>query len=275
MRARRSPSAPPHDVGMTLVELLVATAIMGVLMLAFTQVFGGSLRASGEISARNELLSEAQIAQQYLAAKLQNAFYVYPSGTPIQLSQSGVTTQNTVRSGAGQGWRVATDPFIAMLLPPTSRGLCPANTASTSVKNANRQFCFTLHAFYPVHRGTLVRSGLASVPPPDPQNEDVWVLMEYRANLFDGVDRTLDQLAHPPLDRPDLYRGRSAQMLADYVQPSTQPPRYTMFSTDEQGGTVYSVAFELRMLQNRVGKALMAPAGAPPLSTRVYPRNVP
>lgn len=260
---------------MTLVELLVAAALMGVLMLAFTQVFGGSLRASGELNARNELLSEAQIAQQFVAAKLQNAFYVYPSGSAIQLSQSGATTQNTTRSGAGQQWRVGTDPFIALLLPPTGRGQCPANAASTSVKNANRQFCFTFHAFYPVHRGTLVRSGLASAPPHDPQNDDTWVLMEYRANLFDGVDRTLDQVAQPPLDRPDLYRSRSAQMLADYVQPTTLAPRYTMFSTDEQGGTVYSVAFELRMLQRRVGKALTAPAGLAPLSTRVYPRNVP
>ena len=282
--------------GFTLVEMLISMVILGILMLAFTQIFGGSLRASSEINTRNELISEGQIAQQLIASKLQSAYYFY-TGT-LQLTSGGDTTINTVRSGAGQNWTVGTDPFVAMLVPPTmspppasgAPSQCPADSASNSVKASNNQFCFTFYAYYPMRRANFVTNVPNSAPPADPNNENGWVLMEYRANVFDGVDRSSNQLRDPPLPGTTSgtrYTGRSGQMLVDYVQPTTSTPTYTMFRVCNPsisiaqpncpiGTTATSpklVDFDLRLLQNRVGKPLSAPAGTNPLSTRIYPRN--
>lgn len=278
--------------GMTLIEMLVAMAIMSVLMLAFTQVFGGSLRASAEINARNELVNEGQIAQQLIASRLQSAYYIYPNGTTLQLTTGGTTTPNTIRTGAGQDWTVGTDPFVAVLVPPTmspapatgTPAQCPANSASSSVKESNKQFCFTFYAYYPIRRGALIVSNSASAPPADSTNENAWILMEYRANIYDGVDRSADQLAFPPTTST-LYTGRTGTMLVDYIQPQTTSPTYTMFGICLPSAGMVGcpagastsdpswVNLNLRLLQNRVGKPLQAPTGTAPLSTRVYPRN--
>lgn len=263
--------------GMTLVEMLVAMSILSVLMLAFTQVFGGSLRASTEINARNELISEGQIAQQLIASRLQGAYFVYPTGQTIQLTGSGDTTPNTVRSGAGQDWIVGTDPFIALILPPKTTGQCPtSSTTTTGTENA----CFTFYAYYPIVRGTFIGTNRDSAPPADPSNADVWFLMEYRANLYDGINRSTNLLLTPPNTATVLtnsasthptVRGRAGTILTDYVQPTTTAPTYTMFQVNTSAGTWAEL--KLRMLQNRGGKALSAPTGTAPLSTRVYPRN--
>ena len=265
--------------GFTLLELLVSMAILGILMLAFTQIFGGSLKASSEINARNELLSEGQVAQQLIASRLQNAYYLY-TGT-LQLTAGGATTKNTVRSGAGQNWTVGTDPFVAMLLPPTATGIC---------QTGQTQFCFTFYAYYPMLRGELIKN-VSAAPPADPNNETVWVLMEYRANIIDNVDRTSNQLKDPPLPGTTYgnayYGGRSGQLLVDYVQPTTGNPTYTMFGvckpslsfappcpTRTTSSSPSQVDFDLRFLKNQGSKAISAPSSTAPLSTHIYPRNL-
>ena len=283
--------------GFTLIELLISMAILGVLMLAFTQIFGGSLRASSEINSRNELISEGQVAQQLIASRLQGAYYLY-AGT-LQLTDSATTT-NTVRSGAGQNWTIGTDPFVAMLVPPTmlpppasgAPSQCPADSASSSVKASNSQFCFTFYAYYPMRRGVFITNVSNSAPPADPNNENGWVLMEYRANVFDGVDRSSNQLRDPPLPGTAsgtgyFGGGRSGKMLVDYVQPTTSTPTYTMFSICKPAastalpcptGTTTSspsqIDFDLRFLKNRGSKTISAPSSTAPLSTHIYPRNL-
>lgn len=297
--------------GFTLVEMLVSMAILGILTLAFTQIFGGSLRASSEINARNELISEGQIAQQLIASRLQSAYFIYPTGQTMQLTGSGNTTPNTVRSGAGQNWIVGTDPFIAMILPPKmlpppSAGTparCPLGSASASVKDDNKQFCFTFYAYYPILRSTFIGTNPLVAPAADPTNANVWFLMEYRANLYDGVDRTADRLLTPPNTATILtnsasisptIKGKAGQILVDYVQPSNITPTYTMFTVKTATPAICTTAtaasdpdacnswaeLDLRLLQNRGGEELRVPPGnspfatpTPTLSTRVYPRN--
>ncbi len=254
--------------GLTLLEVLIAMAILGILLLAFTQLFTGSLRASSEVNARNELLYEGQIAQQLIAARLQQAAYIYPNGTTLQLTNSGTTTKNTVRSGAGQNWIMGTDPFIAMLLPPEqSGGVC---------QTGNLEFCFSFFAYYPMRRGTFVSSSISSAnkPDPNPTNEDMWLLMEYRANVVDGVDRSSSSLLSPPTSLTSfnafIKSKSSGRILVDYVQPSNDAPAYTMFNVNEAEKWI---DFELRLLQNRSGKALVVPGTGSSLDVRVYPRN--
>ena len=260
--------------GFTLIEMLVGMAIFGILMLAFTQIFGGSLKASSQINSRNELVSEGQIAQQLIASRLQSAYYLY-SGT-LQLTDSA-TTKNTVRSGAGQNWIVGTDPFIAVLVPPEENNTClPSNEEPCTCKVGRDGNCFTFYAYYPMLRSSLISAAPASAPPTDPNNANVWVLMEYRANLYDNVIRNGNQLRSPPLPGTAFGTayfggGRSGKMLIDYVQPlGATAPYNKMFTIDT---TNKFVDFNLRLQQNRMGKTLTAPASANPLTTRVYPRN--
>lgn len=76
--------------GITLVELLVALAILGALMAAFTGFFVSTLRTTSDFDRRNELLIEGQIAHQLLVSRLQEAWFVYPSGQSIILSSPAV-----------------------------------------------------------------------------------------------------------------------------------------------------------------------------------------
>ena len=223
--------------GFTLIEMLIGMAIFGILMLAFTQIFGGSLKASSQINSRNELVSEGQIAQQLVASRLQGAYYVYPPGTSMQLTSSGFTAKNTVNGADTYTWRVGTNPFIfvAMILPPTVAGTCTSGSTDA---------CFSFYAYYPVLRSVLIDKQKDIAPDADPNNASAWILMEYRANLIDGVDRRSNLLATPPnapngtfmtvttnpatspnpaLPNPTI-KGQNGQMLIDYVQPLGAAP---------------------------------------------------
>lgn len=277
--------------GFTLIEMLIGMAILGILMLAFTQVFGGSLRASAEINSRNELISEAQIAQQLIASRLQSAYYVYPPATTLQMTSSGGLAKNTVRPNGVQNWTwtVGTDPILAMIVPPRILGFCPTTGSTSDDKDA----CFTFYAYYPVLRSALISLNPNSAPDADPQNEDTWILMEYRANLLDGITRSATAttdctgaktgqghlscppnlatiLTNPSTVRPSI-KSQTGRMLIDYVQPlSLTAPYDRMFVIDTANRFV---DVNVRLLQNRVGKELSVPTGNAPLSTRIYPRN--
>ena len=249
--------------GFTLLELLIALAIMGVIMLAFTQLFGGSLRASSDISARNELLSEGQIAQQLIASRLRQASYIYPPGSSFTLTNT-VRTRNTLRGS--QSWTVGTDPILAMVAPPKGAS-SPGVTTCNSDTQANKDMCFMFYAYYPLRRGTFMDAVDAKyAPEPDPANDDVWLLMEYRQHIYDNVNRQGNRLANPPGEGAVLAAlgGSTAQILVDYVQPTLEPRLFAMRADG-------SVEFNLQMRRKQWGRRLELP----PLSVRVYPRNAP
>ncbi len=248
--------------GFTLLELLIALAIMGVIMLAFTQLFGGSLRASSDISARNELLSEGQIAQQLVASRLRQASSIYPIGSSFSMTNT-VRTRNTLRGS--QGWTVGADPIVAMIVPPEG----PDNSSVSTCNNdtqANKDMCFMFYAYYPLRRGTFMDAVDAKyAPEPDPANDEAWLLMEYRQHIYDGVNRRGNRLASPPDESAVLadLGGSTAQILVDYVQQADTP----LFAMRADG----SVVFNLQMGREQRGRRLELP----PLSVRVYPRNAP
>ena len=266
------PIRKPSQAGLSLLELLIAMAIMGVLMLAFTQLFGGSLQASSSISARNELLSEGQIAQQLVVSKLKQASFIYPTDTTFQMTNT-VRTRNTINESRGQFWRVGNDPIVAMIVPPQGSNnpnltSCPRFNAPTRAQDST-DMCFTFYAYYPIKRSVFIEEVDAdSAPVPDSANDDAWLLMEYRQNFFDGVDRSSNRLASPPGSNAVLNRlgGLSARILVDYVQPpeNGDPP---LFDLKDDG----SVELNLQMGRSQNGKMLELP----PLGVRAYPRNAP
>lgn len=278
-----------RKLGITLVEMLVSISILSILMLAFTQLFGNSLKAASQINGLNELINEGQVAQQLIATRLQSAVYVYPSGTTVQMTPSDVTTNNTVGPSTGQIWKVGSDPILAMVLPPTkirdgSGNAVTCGTANETTRNA----CFTFYAYYPYKRGELVSSTSTGKPPANPVNDNQWVLMEYKRSLFDSVTRSSFSTSPPTSPTVSAWtytsilnsassinmRGGSGNILVDYLQPATSAPTYTMFTVD-MANSLNNVSINFRLLQVRGGKELRAPAAtsSAPLSTRVYPRN--
>jgi prepilin-type N-terminal cleavage/methylation domain-containing protein len=251
--------------GLTLVEILVALSIVAILLVVFTQLFSSSLRASGEIYSRAELLHEGQIAQQIIASRLQSASFVYPPGYTLQFASSGYTTR---RPDGGYAWTVGRDPIVAMILPPSFDPGTGGGTCSSGAP----QFCYRFFAYYPVLRSHLVAHAAPGVNPgPDPANEGAWVLMEYRGSFYDGVRRTLPTQAPPaPADYP-RSGAAVANILVDYVQPATVAPTYTLFAIDS---AALRVDVELRLLREQRGRALRVPASEEaPLSVSIYPRN--
>ncbi len=171
-----------------------------------------------------------------------------------------------------------------MILPPTELGTCAAGSPNS---------CFSFYAYYPVLRSELITKHPAVAPASDPNNENMWILMEYRTNLIDGKirsenvvncgtpDKTGKGLLACPPDTATILtnaansgnptvKGNSGQMLVDFVQPLGAAPYATMFNINS---TNKFVDVNLRLQQNRGGRALTAPAGAAPLTTRIYPRN--
>ena len=269
------PPAHPavHTAAFTLIELLVAVALALIIMFAASSLLISSSRSSGDLQARNDLLQEFQIAQNYLIANVREAAYVYPQGTTLDLG-SGVTTR---RPGGGN-WVVgsASAPILAIVKAPQE--------AVSGCSSTNGDACYKFKAYYPVRRGTWVSGVSASGqnnPGADPSNEDTWLLVEYTKNLVQTAPPTVSQLTDLALT-PGGLNGESGKLLLDYVQPAVTdlPPLFTAPPAGPQVAGQTRVAVNLSVSRVMAGKAVVVPArpSTDPAtwvqSVLVSPRNV-
>lgn len=263
-----------HKLGFTLLEILIALGILGVLSVIFLQVFMNTLSTTTRINARNSLINEGQLAMRVISSRLQEACYVYPQGSTITLASSGWTTQKTI-GGSGYSWVVGTDPIVAMLLPPE-----PGS-------NEYRFFAYfaMTRAFYQSKASTSEQLEI------DTQNTDALVLMEYRANIdgslslstgqtcqilaanLSGGTNTTDPSTIPTnLPLQPLTGSRRGIILVDYVQPSS-----TLFTvpTTAAGASAPSVGINLSFRKQVQGKILEVNGSSTNgLSITVFPRNL-
>lgn len=246
-----------RNKGFTLLELLVAMALVGLIFAAFLQVFTGTLSQSTLTSARAELLKEGQIAVQVMASRLQEACYLYPSGSVVRMANSGYSTQ---KPDGSYDWTVGTDPILAMILPPNPESANPDS--------------YRFYAYYPLGRGFYNRNAGASLQlEPDAANDGVWVLMEYRRNLdptlTPGRLATCATLAQR-LTNPDL-QGGTARVLVDYTQP--EGGIYRLFTVNPANAPT-AATLNLRMQRAVQGQNLSVGGGGNGLTVRVFPRNL-
>ncbi|GAA5438042.1 PilW family protein [Deinococcus aquaticus] len=248
------PPARPavHTAAFTLIELLVAVALALIIMFAASSLLISSSRSSGDLQARNDLLQEFQIAQNYLIANVREAAYVYPQGTTLNLG-GGVTTR---RPGGGN-WVVgsASAPILAIVKAPQE--------AVSGCVAGNEDACYKFKAYYPVRRGTWV-AGLGDTqnnPGADPSNEDAWLLVEYTKNLVQTTPPTVSQLTALPLT-PGGLNGESGKLLLDYVQPAVTglPPLFTAPPAGPQVAGQTRVTVNLSVSRTVAGKAAVVPA---------------
>lgn len=249
-----------RQAGLTLVELLVGMALMGIVLAALVAYFSQSGRVSTQSSTRAELQQEVLNAQQLIAGKLKEAWYVYPPGQTLVMAASDAPTVRNPVTG-NQSWTVGTHPLLAMVLPPES-GTGP----------------YRFFAYYPVKRSVWV-SGTAATswrnPGPDAANEETWVIAEYRGSIAAGAGGA------PPATPPSVPAG-TANLLADYIAPTIQTTgvttpsnTYTMFTYDQDtGGTVRSVTLNLAVARQSGGTLMRLPGPSGTYSTTVFPANI-
>ena len=252
--------------GLSLIEVLISIAVLGVVMAAVIQIFTSTMRVSADVNAQNTILHEGQIALQLVTARLNEALYIVPSGTTLNLSSSDTAT-NTLSGTPSQSWTVGTDPILALVLPPED-GDSSVVCSPTSVATA----CPRFFAYYPIKRSAYLTSSLPSSLKPDPNaanDASTWMLMEYRGTFDAPLPAQMT-----PADLTSNFaqvQGNAGQLVVDYVQPEASAPAYTLFSLDTADR---SVTFRLRMLQAvRSKDKRVAQFGSSPLEVKVYPRN--
>lgn len=246
--------------GLTLVELLVAVAL-GLLVLAVaSNLLISSSRTASDVQARNELLQEGQIAQNYLAAQLREAAHVFLPGTVLDLGGPGW--------GLGQtSWTVGdpAQPAVALVRPPRVLGAnCPA---------APEQ-CYQFLAYLAVPRQSWVEAASGPDDPgADPRNADRWVLVEVRRLYAAGPPAaSLGGGAYTPPP------GDGGRLLLDYVRPAEAPPLFVVNGSAQAPGQL-SVDINLALSRRLGGQELRVPAAGdtPAVSVttvQVAPRNL-
>lgn len=251
--------------GITLIELLVALAILGILVVAFTGFFVSTLRTTSDFDRRNELLLDGQIAHQLLTSRLQEAWFVYPSGQSIVLS-SPAAWQTTNPTTGSNVWTVGGE-FVAVVLPPLQIGaVCsPATPGQTDG-------CYRFLAYYPLSRATYVANTVSDIfsrLPPDEANAGAWVLMQYTAFL--APTAVAAGSTGPTGGALGAMGGAAVALVADYLTPNSSP--FSVVEVDAGPPAIRQVGVRLRFSRVVQGRTFTAGGPGTSLSSTVQPRN--
>lgn len=284
-------SSSRRTAGFTLVELLVALGLTGLIMGAVLTLNLRTNDAATTLQTRTELTGEVQVAQNYIASKLRNAVYVFPyysvaSGlaSTFTLATSGYSTLNPAarvgRTGTGNyTWRyafgtVAADPFLAFVLPPEQGNAVTAGSCAASTTNAAKQAnCYAFYAYYAVPRSLLIAGGGGALPTganklqSDGVNDTAtWALMEYRAYYATTGYGT---------GAGSIPTGGTGLLVLDYVRPTTETTTGTTVDKLFVASTTPVTAVTLNLAATRqVGDETVNVPGTGRYSLRVYPRNL-
>ncbi|WP_291426070.1 prepilin-type cleavage/methylation domain-containing protein [Deinococcus sp.] len=212
--------------GFTLLEMLIGMLMTTLVMGAIVGYFQSSTRASYISVSRAEMQQDVVNAQQIIAGRLREAWYIYPSGTTISLGSGTAKTRMNPITGNNtwniDGPTIPKDPIVAMILPPQVPGdICNSGGVTSG--------CYRFYAYYAEKRSDWLTGNAPSSaenPGDDPLNTDVWVLVQYNINLFGFT---------PTMTIPSSIAGGNASLLADYIAPSNVPAGmpstpYTMFT---------------------------------------------
>uniref|UniRef100_UPI0025FBF29C PulJ/GspJ family protein n=1 Tax=Deinococcus sp. TaxID=47478 RepID=UPI0025FBF29C len=190
------PNADPR-AGFTLVEMLIAMLIAGILLSVLYNLFTNSLDSVGVVKTQNQLLNDTRTAGNFVGDTMNGAVYIYPPN--IRLTLAAANPYATQHNGTSNIWTVRTDPFVAGLLPPIRRPTptstppvaCDLNVPYNPLSIVSSQgSCYKVVAFYIKSRAdyvaaapTLANPGADNTIPADAQ-----VLMYYSAYVNPGTD---------------------------------------------------------------------------------------
>lgn len=264
--------------GFTLVEMLVVMAILGVVLLALSNTFISGSRTTTLSAARSELQQETVNAQQLIASRVKEAWYVFPPGQVLNLGGGDLRKNPMVGVSAGT-WKIKDHPILALILPPQTPGAACVAGTGTGTGNSG---CYRFFAYYPILRSVWVGgSSGASNPGDDTANANAWVMVEYRDFYYENSPPTtvLASLTLPPV------AGSDANLLSDYIVPTTNTgtgTNYQMFSyvptTASASATppvnVTGVNINLATGRQVNGKLVRLPGATGTYSLSAYPLNL-
>ena len=210
--------------GFTLVELLVAAAILLVILGLVTTGIGGGSNAVSAVVTSSELNEDTRVAGQMIADGVARAVYVYPPGAELSLNGASSYSVKNPRTNKNV-WKVGTDPILAYLENPEDTGVECLRTVTltdgSTVQVGDETGCLYFVAYYPIKRSLLVKRA-AYDHLADSRNEDAWILLEYRKRLSAGLSELQDgTLRDPPLTRDNGLSDTSGRLLVDYLVPGT------------------------------------------------------
>lgn len=253
-----------RNKGFSLVELLIALGIAGVLLAVMFQFLIGASKGAEKISSHSQLVTELQLAQQIVSSRIIEAAYIYPIGTNMQVG--GLTLKkNHIRNT--NTWIVGTDPFIAGFVPP---------------KIGETKHLF--FAYYILPRDVFISKTSDDVTLDEDARNDTktWVLVEYRQDV------TVPPQGFLAVPADDLQDGGNPQIVADYLQPvvnaDTPELDYSLFKLDANNQTV---GLNFRLLRYTKGTGVCSAQRYPqvscqnnaitnadlPLEVNIIPRN--
>ena len=258
-----------REEGLTLIEVLVTLALIGIVMAALFNYFAQSSTVATQASGRAELQQEVLNAQQLIAGKVKEAWYVYPVGATITLTNTSLTRTPS----GGATWTVGTDPILALILPPETTG-----------------GAYRFLAYYPVRRADWVAGTSTETwrnPGSDADNGSTWILAEYRGTLAGSVSG-FNPTSTTAFTPPAAPTGITPNILSDYVAPTTMTSGFTttsntytmfQFSGAVTGPTsttnpVTGVTVNLATTRKTIGTTLRLPNATDEYSMTVYPLNL-
>jgi type II secretory pathway pseudopilin PulG len=204
------------QVGLTMIELLIAAAILVVIL----GLVANGIQSGGgvvtQVVSESELLEDTRVAGQLIADSAARAVYVYPPGTTLSLNSAGSWTVQNPKNNKNV-WKIGTDPMLAFIeAPRESSGVC-VGTDKDGKKKLNEAACLSFVAYYPVKRATVAKQDNYKYLA-EPQNEGAWMLFEYRKTL-ELTKLTADTPL--PISSQTGLSGGQGRILADYLLPTT------------------------------------------------------
>lgn len=260
--------------GFSLVELLVAMALFGILMTAAVNFFTQTSRTSAQSMSYAEQQQELLNAQQLIVGRLKDAFYIYPAGQSISMSATNDPFVRNPVTGSNV-WQIGSSPIVAAILPPVNAGLdCSVNIDG----------CYRFTAYYAVQRDTWVSAAGSTAwrnPGQDAANAATWVLAEYRAQMPASFSMSVNAatFVFPPTP-PAVPITGTANLLADRIAPSVVTPgftdagaTYTMFAFSA-GTAVNGVTFNVATAAKVGGTVIRRPNATDEYTLAVFPSNL-